>query len=138
VEHEVQVQGLQGVVEILGYCDYVPEVLAVSRFAFLTSRFEGSSVTLLEAMAMRQVVLAPDVGNSRDVIEDGVNGFLAPSRRPEDFAARVAEVLADPAREAEMGRRARATILERYDLRGMVRVYADAAAEALAGRRQPA
>ncbi len=138
VEHAIRVQGLQGAVELLGYCDYVPEVLAVSRFAFLTSRFEGSSVTLLEAMAMRQVAVVSDAGNAREVIEDGVSGFIIRSRRPEDFAARVTEVLADPAREAEMGRRARATVLERYDLRDMVRVYADAAAQALAARRQPA
>ena len=132
VDHEVRVQGLQGVVEILGFCDYVPEVLAVSRFSFLTSRFEGSSVTLLEAMAMRQVVIVPDVGNARDVIDDGASGFIIPTRRPEDFAARVTEVLADPAREAEIGRRARQTILERYDQQVMVRVYAGAIAQALA------
>jgi glycosyltransferase involved in cell wall biosynthesis len=132
VEHEVRVQGLQGVVEILGFCDYVPEVLAVSRFAFLTSRFEGSSVTLLEAMAMRQVVVVSDVGNARDVIDDGTTGFIIPTRRPEDFAARVTEVLADPARETEIGRRARQTILERYGQQVMVRVYAAAIAQALA------
>jgi glycosyltransferase involved in cell wall biosynthesis len=138
VEHEIRVHGLQTVIEILGYCDYVPEVLAVSRFAFLTSRFEGSSLTLLEAMAMRQVVLTPAAGSAADVIEDGVNGFLVRSRRPDDFAARVAEVLADPAREAEIGRRARDTILARYDLRGMIRVYRDAVGQALAARRQSA
>jgi glycosyltransferase involved in cell wall biosynthesis len=138
VEHEIRAQGLQGVVEILGYCDYVPEVLAVSRFAFLTSRFEGSSVTLLEAMAMRQVVVAPEVGNVREVVEDGKNGLVVASRRPEDFAARVSGVLADPAREADIGRRARQTILDRYDVPAMVRVYAEAIVQALAARRQPA
>jgi glycosyltransferase involved in cell wall biosynthesis len=132
VEHEIRAQGLQGAIEILGCCDFVPEVLAVSRFAFLTSRFEGSSVTLLEAMAMRQVVLAPEVGNVRDVIQDGENGFVVPSRRPEDFALQVGELLADPDREAEIGRRARQTILDRYDLSGMVRVYAETIAQALA------
>jgi glycosyltransferase involved in cell wall biosynthesis len=138
VEHEIRAQGLPGVVEILGFCDFVPEVLAASRFAFLTSRFEGSSVTLLEAMAMRLVVLAPEVGNVRDVVQDGVNGFVVPSRRPEDFARRVGEALADPVREAEIGRQARRTILDRFDLRGMVQVYAEAIAQALAARRPPA
>ena len=44
----------------------------------------------------------------------------------------------DPARGDEMGRRARQTILETYDLPLMVRVYAEAAAEALGVRRQVA
>lgn len=138
VEHQIRALGLQGVVELLGHCDFVGEVLAVSRFAFLTSRFEGSSVTLLEAMSMRQVVFSTDVGSVREVIEDGVNGFIIPSREPEDFAARMSEVLADPAREAEIRERARSTILERYDQSAMVRIYAEAIGYALARRRQPA
>jgi glycosyltransferase involved in cell wall biosynthesis/SAM-dependent methyltransferase len=137
VEHEIRKQGLQGVVELLGFCDYVPELLAVSRFAFLTSRFEGSSITILEAMSMRQVVLTTEVGNVRDVIEDGQNGFVIRSREPTDFAARVSEVLADPGREAAIRERARQTILERYDLTAMVRVYSEAVREALARRHQP-
>ncbi|MBI3664815.1 MAG: glycosyltransferase [Acidobacteria bacterium] len=138
IEHEIRARGLQSVIDLLGFCDNIPEMLAVSRFAFLTSRFEGSSITLLEAMSMRQVVLATDVGNIRDVIENGVNGFIVPSREPADFAARVGEVLADAAREAEISKCARRTVLERYELSSMVRIYADAIAQALAERRQPA
>ena len=138
VEREIRAQGLQGVVEILGFCDWVPELLAAARFALLTSRFEGSSVTLLEAMAMRQAVLTTDTGNAREVIEDGVNGCIVASRDPAAFAARIAELLADPAREAAMRDRARRTILERFDLVAMVRIYSQAIGEALARQRQPA
>ncbi len=138
VENQVRLQGLQNVVELLGFSDRAAEVLAVSRFAFLTSRFEGSSITLLEAMSMRQVVLSADVGSVREVIEDGVNGFVIPSREPAAFAARVGEVLADPAREAGIRERARQTILDRYDLPSMIRVYAETMATALAKARQPA
>lgn len=137
VEHQIRAEGLQGLVEILGFCANPAEILAVSHFAFLTSRFEGSSITLLEAMSMRQVVLATDVGTARDVIEDGASGFIVLSRSPADFAARVAQVLDDPAREVEIRNRARQTVLDRYDLGRMVRVYADTIAEAVA-RRQPA
>ncbi|HYM13659.1 MAG TPA: glycosyltransferase, partial [Bryobacterales bacterium] len=138
IEREIRVQGLQDVVELLGFCDNVAEILAVSHFAFLTSRFEGSSITLLEAMSMGLVVLTTDAGSARDVMEDGVNGFLIPSRIPADFAARVAETLADPARDAALRARARQTVLERYDLAAMVRVYSDAITGSLRARRQHA
>ena len=52
-------------------------------------------------------------------------------------AARVSELLADPGREAAIRERARQTILERYDLTAMVRVYSEGVREALARRRQP-
>jgi glycosyltransferase involved in cell wall biosynthesis/SAM-dependent methyltransferase len=137
IEHEIRVQGLQSVVELLGFSDNVAEILAASHFSFLTSRFEGSSITLLEAMSMRQIVLSTEAGSVRDVIEDGVNGFVIPTRSPADFASRVIAVLADPQREAEMRERARRTIMDRYDLAAMVRVYANAIAQGLE-RRQPA
>jgi glycosyltransferase involved in cell wall biosynthesis len=138
VTHEIRVQGLQDVVELLGFCDNVAEILAVSHFAFLTSRFEGSSITLLEAMSMGLVVLSTEAGSVRDVITDGENGFIISSRSPAGFAARVAEMLADPDRDAAVRGRARQTVLERYDLSAMVRVYAEAIARALAARRQHA
>ncbi len=137
VEHEIRAQGLQGIVELTGFTDQVAEVLAVSRFAFLTSRFEGSSVTLLEAMSMRLVALATGAGNAREVIEDGSNGFVIPAREPADFAARVGEVLADPARQAAIRDRARQTVVDRYNLDAMVRIYAETLGEALARRGKP-
>ncbi len=135
VEHEIRVQGIQEIVELLGFCDDVPEILAASHFALLTSQFEGSSVTLLEAMSMRQIVLTTDVGSARDAIEDGVNGYVVPTRSPGDFAARIAEALADPARDQAMRDAARRTVLENYDLAAMVRVYAEAVAQGLAAAR---
>ncbi len=138
VEHEIQLQGLQGVIELLGFCDNVPEILAASHFALLTSRFEGSSITLLEAMSMRQIVLSTEAGSVRDVITDGVNGFIISSRSPAEFAGRILEVLGNPSREAEIRERARQTIIEHYDLASMVRVYAETIREALAERRDAA
>ena len=135
VEDEIERQGLQGVVEILGFSDNVGETLAVSHFALLTSQFEGSSITLLEAMSMRQIVLSTEAGSVRDVIEDGVNGFIVPSRSPADFAARIMEALADPARDRAMREAARRMAIERYDVSIMIRVYADTIREALAERR---
>ena len=43
----------------------------------LTSLWEGLSISLLEAMYMRKVCIVSNVIGNRDVIQDGVNGYVA-------------------------------------------------------------
>lgn len=50
----------------------------------LPSLWEGLPISLLEAMCMRKVCLVSDVIGNRDVIENGVNGFIC--RSADEFA----------------------------------------------------
>ena len=43
-------------------------------------------MTILEALARGIPVIAPAVGGIREIITDGVEGFLIGSRNPQDFA----------------------------------------------------
>ena len=49
-----------------------------SKYSFYISpsRFEGNSKTILEAMAAGCIVIASDIPNNREIIEDKVDGFL--------------------------------------------------------------
>lgn len=73
----------------------------------MPSLSEGSSLSLLEAMASGMPVVATAVGGNPDIVTAGVNGLLFP---PEDFdlgAAHVCRLLEDPAAAARMGEAAR-------------------------------
>lgn len=70
------------------------------------SRSESFGLVALEAAACGVPVVAAAVGGLRTLVDDGVTGHLVESRRPEDFAARCDDLLADPARAAAMGRAA--------------------------------
>ncbi len=73
------------------------------------------SWSCLEAMATGCVVVASDTAPVREVI-DGSNGLLVPFHDGKALAATVEAVLADPDAHAGRGRRARRTILDRYDM----------------------
>jgi PEP-CTERM/exosortase A-associated glycosyltransferase len=50
----------------------------------------------LEAMAQGRLLIASDVGGHRELIQDGVNGFLFPAGNAAALADKVLEVLAHP------------------------------------------
>ena len=60
-----------------------------------------------------------------EAVEDGVNGLLANFRRPEHIAFRIEEALDDPELRARLGKAARESILEKYDLKDCLRKEID-------------
>lgn len=98
--------GVAGRIEMPGRRDDVEEWLARSRAFLLTSPSEGLSIALLEAMCAGVVPVVSDVGELGDVVRSGENGFLVPSRRPDDYVARLLEILEDRSRWARLSCRA--------------------------------
>ncbi len=92
------------------------------------SIYEPLGIVNLEAMACETAVVATRTGGIPEVVEDGVTGLLVPfeprgdgSRDPVDpegfvagIAARVNELVGDPARAAEMGRAGRRRAVEEF------------------------
>jgi glycosyltransferase involved in cell wall biosynthesis len=64
-------------VEFTGQLDNIEEVWSKHHAMVLPSRFEGMPLTVVEAMLCGRPCIATDVGGNRELIRDGVNGFLA-------------------------------------------------------------
>jgi glycosyltransferase involved in cell wall biosynthesis len=101
--------GLRQVVHFLGRRNDVPDVLAESDIALLTSDREGSPLSVMEYMGSGLPVVATDVGGVGDLIVDGEHGLLAPARDP----ARIADALVDLCQDVERRRRLGAAALLR-------------------------
>lgn len=76
--------------------------------------------TLIEAMACGTPVIGSNVASLPEIIEDGVTGFLVPPNDPDALNERIQWLLADAARAAEMGRRARERVLARFTWNAVV------------------
>jgi glycosyltransferase involved in cell wall biosynthesis len=81
----------------------------------LPSLFEGTPLTLIEAMFGGMPIVTTSTCGMKDVIEDGRNGLLTPIRSPERVVAAVESLLADPALRSRLGRAARAEAVEKYN-----------------------
>ncbi len=75
------------------------------------------SWSMLEAMSAECLVLASDTPPVKEVIRDGENGMLFNFFSPQEIAEKVCYVLAQKDEMAEIRKRARETVLEKYDLK---------------------
>ncbi|MFI5177435.1 MAG: glycosyltransferase family 4 protein [Vicinamibacterales bacterium] len=74
------------------------------------TRYEGSSIVTLEAMAHRRAVVATRAGGLPDKVRPGVNGWLVAPGDPAALAAALADALPDRARLETMGHQSRGIV----------------------------
>jgi glycosyltransferase involved in cell wall biosynthesis len=73
----VENMGLKNKVKFLGYSKSIPVLLAQADYFLQGSFYEGFPNALLEAGAQGLPVIAYDCpGGTKEIIEDGINGFL--------------------------------------------------------------
>ncbi len=80
------------------------------------SRLEAFGIVALEAMATAKPVVVSDIPGVREVVTDGAEGLLAEPVNPEDLAAKIRALLANPDLRREMGIRARQKVEAKYGI----------------------
>lgn len=79
------------------------------------SLWDGLPNAVIEAMACERIVIASDAGGIPDCIEHGETGFLIPRHQLHRLAEAVLEIFGLPEpRRLELGRAARASVVERF------------------------
>jgi glycosyltransferase involved in cell wall biosynthesis len=89
--------GIEKSVRFIEWPESVDELISACDFIvapFLSERF--SSVTLLEAMAMGKPVIATDIGEQREIIVNGMNGYLVSPGNVEELAGKILALLTQP------------------------------------------
>jgi glycosyltransferase involved in cell wall biosynthesis len=98
----------------LGYQEDVARFYAAFDVFLLASENEGTPVTTIEALAAGRPVVATRVGGVPDVVEDGLDGFLAEPRDADGLAERLERLARDPDLRERMGRAGRERVPPRY------------------------
>jgi L-malate glycosyltransferase len=114
---------LLSVVAFRGYERDIPEILKDIDIFALSSLSEGTSITLLEAMASGKPVVVTNVGGNPEVVEEGVNGLLVPARDPDSLAKALLKIAGNPDLRRSMAEANINKIGKHYSVQSMVRLY---------------
>jgi glycosyltransferase involved in cell wall biosynthesis len=80
----------------------------------LPSLFEGTPLTLMEAMMSGLPIVTTATCGMKDVVRDGVTGLLVPLRSPQRLVDAIERLRADAALRERLGRQAQAEALACY------------------------
>lgn len=119
LEARARALGVADRVYFTGWRQDIPAVMSDLDLVVLSSRNEGTPVSLIEAAAVGRAAVATDVGGVRTVVEDGVTGLVVPHGSVAALAQAMRSLLASSARRDAMGLAARERS-HRFDLQRLV------------------
>lgn len=126
--------GIEVNVEFLGERSDVPELLARAGFFVSSSKSEGISLTILEAMAVGLPVVTTRVGGNPEIVVEGQTGHLVPDQNPEALAAAMLQMLDHRDMWPAMGELGRRRVEQQFEIRTMIRQYEELYSEILKSR----
>ena len=103
--------------------EQVADVLAKADIFIHPSYSEGQPSAVAEASAVGLPVIATDVGGTRELAEDGVNGYLVAPRDIETLSSRILHLLQCEDEAIRMGKAGREKMLREYRWEVMVDSY---------------
>jgi glycosyltransferase involved in cell wall biosynthesis len=112
--------GLAGIVQFFGYVEDAARACADFDVQVICSAAEPFGLVTLEAMAHRHPVVVTASGGSREIVRDGVDGFLVPPNDPQALALRLEQLLLDPVLRRRLGENGRARVEETFSSRQML------------------
>jgi colanic acid/amylovoran biosynthesis glycosyltransferase len=95
---------------------YRAAVFVLPSVVTMHGNMDGIPVALMEAMACGTAVVSTTVSGIPELIEDGVNGYLAPPRDARALAERLASLLEDPGKRNAFARVARERVEQQFSV----------------------
>ena len=118
-KEELAKSGLNGRFIFTGWRRDVADILDIIDVVVLTSKWEGMPIAIIEALSKGKPVVVTDTGSSRELVKEGVTGYLT---KPEDYketSLKVLKILKDKDLADRMSREAVLSISDSFDIKAM-------------------
>lgn len=121
---QVEAWQRDGIIDYLGTADDVRPYILQSDCVVLPSYREGLPRTLLEAGAMQRPLVATNVPGCREVVHDGINGFLCDAKSSASLEHALDKMLRlEPMLREKMGEASRKLVTEQFEESIIIRYY---------------
>lgn len=113
---EVERWEAEGLIAYLGSTDNVIPFIERADCVVLPSYREGAPRALLEAASLAKPIITTDAVGCRDVVDDGISGFMAKAGDASDLAEKMEKMLLLPEdQRVSMGRNGRNKMVREFD-----------------------
>jgi glycosyltransferase involved in cell wall biosynthesis len=121
-----------GLIKHIDHTDHICQHIAKASCVVLPSYREGLSRSLLEATSMAKPIVTTDVSGCRDLVDDGINGYLCKPKDHVSLANAMLKILelSDKQRE-EMGKKGREKVLHDFSDDVIIEQYSSIIQETL-------
>lgn len=131
-EDFVQKKGISNSVIFTGYRKDILSIFSLCDVIVVPSLFEGMPNIVLEAMALKKPVIATNIPEIAELIEDGKNGLLVPVKNNvKDIAEKILYLLKNPEERKKMGEEAYNLIVKKFTIENTVKKYEELYKEAM-------
>lgn len=110
-------------IRFIGHVSKVNELFKIMDIFAMPSLWEGAPLTLLEAMAYGKPAVVTDVGNTAEVIQDGMNGYIVEKKDVRAFVDRIITLIENPDKKAEIEKQAQKDFAEKFSNQIMIQRY---------------
>jgi len=114
----------EGLIDFVPFKDDIRSFLGDSDLVVLPSYREGTPKTLIEAASMGKPLVATDVPGCREVVLDGINGFLCQVKNSVSLAEAIKKFIElDYSNKIEMGLKSRELAEQKFDIHKVNNCY---------------
>ncbi len=122
----------EGLIEYKGHTDDIKKYISNASCIVLPSYREGLSRSLLEAASMAKPIVTTDVPGCRDVVDDGINGFLCHVKDSKSLVdALIKTIELSEQERVKMGQNGRKKVISQFSDNIIIQKYKDTIIEVL-------
>lgn len=103
LEEQIRNNNLQAYVKLLGYVTDLEKYVHLADVIISASYREGLPLNIVEAMYCKKPVVASVNRGHKELIKDGIDGYLVPAADPAAFADKIVALAKDPALRSGFG-----------------------------------
>ena len=123
-------------VKYLGFRRDIKELIEKADIVVLPSYREGVPRTLIEAASMGKPIVTTIAPGCKEVVDDGINGFLVPIKDYKSLAKKIEILIDNPNLREEYGRNSRIKAVREFDVKAVVDKYLKVYEEILGNKNE--
>ena len=104
----------------IGYSEYPLSYISICDLYIQPSLSEGLGRSIIEAMCLKKPIIVTDKGGAKELVKEGVNGYVVPAKSAMAIAEKIEECYKNRNHLSELGEKAFETIINDFNPQAMI------------------